>query len=100
MQIIQASIMKKIGYHDFVTDSAADYVNIADKLYDRLTLSEELKINLRKEAKNRLFDAKSYTQELEQNYQKSRGSKEFLKGVLDILKQEGYSLSGWKGAVS
>ena len=67
---LTASIMKKIGYHDFVTDSAADYVNIADKLYDRLTLSEELKINLRKEAKNRLFDAKSYTEELEQNYQR------------------------------
>ena len=67
---LTASIMKKIGYHDFVTDSEADYVNIADNLYNRLTLSKELKINLRKEARNRLFDAKSYTQELEQNYQK------------------------------
>ena len=34
---------------------------------------------------------------LEENYEKSRGWQEFLKGVLDILKQEGYSLSGWKG---
>ena len=34
---------------------------------------------------------------LEENYEKSRGWQEFLKGVLDVLKQEGYSLSGWKG---
>ncbi|MEC8223037.1 MAG: galactokinase, partial [SAR324 cluster bacterium] len=37
---------------------------------------------------------------LEEDYQKSRGWQEFLKGVLDILKQEGYSLSGWKGVAA
>ena len=37
---------------------------------------------------------------LEENYEKSRGWQEFLKGVLDILKQEGYSLSGWKGVAA
>ena len=37
---------------------------------------------------------------LEENYQKSRGWQEFLKGVLDILKQEGFSLSGWKGVAA
>ena len=37
---------------------------------------------------------------LEENYEKSRGWQEFLKGVLDILKQEGFSLSGWKGVAA
>ena len=67
---LTASIMKKIGYDDFVTGSTADYVNLANNLYKRLTLSKDLKTNLRAEAKKRLFDAKSYTEELEQNYQK------------------------------
>ena len=67
---LTASIMKKIGYDDFVTGSTADYVNLANNLYKRLTLSKDLKTNLRAEAKKCLFDAKSYTEELEQNYQK------------------------------
>ena len=67
---LTASIMKKIGYDDFVAGSTTDYVNLANNLYKRLTLSKDLKTNLRAEAKKRLFDAKSYTEELEQNYQK------------------------------
>ena len=67
---LTASIMKKIGYDYFVTGSTADYVNLTKNLYKRLTLSKDLKTNLRIEAKERLFDAKSYTEELEQNYQR------------------------------